>query len=440
MYDLFVIGAGPGGYTAAILGAKRGLKTAIAEAGPFGGTCTNSGCIPTKTWAESTHLLEKIGQAKKFGIAAEKASLNMAELNKRTLRVTSRLGKGIEHLLKSNDVTIYSNQAELLGANLIKVGGENIEAKNIIIASGGSPIKPALFNHSGVLTSNEIFSLDELPASLVIVGGGVIGMEMAHIFNTLGSKVSVIEAMERILINEDPQVSGELQKISRKIKFHTSTMVTDISEQDGQLLIKTDGGDELTADKILLTIGRRPNLPAGADSLELNAGGGIKVDKRMQSSQPNIYAIGDVTGEYTLAYTAAKEAEVAVNNICGQSDQMHYDNIPSVIFTNPEIASVGDLSPDEDCKTGTFPVAGLGRARTKEENHGFATIHCDEFDIIKRVTIMGPCATELISTAALAISQNLSVEEFLKPLFPHPTMGELLKEAAEDVHGLCVHR
>ncbi len=444
MYDLFIIGAGPGGYTAAILGARKGLKVAIAEKGPFGGTCTNTGCIPTKAWCESAHLIEKIQNARKYGLSISDYTADMSGLNKRCQRITTRLGKGIEHLLKTGGVDIVNGEAAILDNETIAVGDQQFKARNIIIATGGAPQKPAIFDHQNVITSDEIFNLTEKPQSLIIVGGGVIGMEMAYIFSTLGTRVTVVEALERILATEDPEVSSALTRSLRKVEIISPARITSVTGSSDGIKAEAEtatGTVTLQAKKMLLSIGRRPSLPQGIEHLDiqLNAAGGIKVDKTMHTG--GIYAIGDATGEYTYAYTAAREAEVAIANITGEPAAMDYDTIPTVIFTSPEIASVGSVPPEmANIREGTFPVAALGRARTMEASDGFAKVITDSSGRLLRVSIMAPNATEMIAWATLAVKQGLNVKEFINPVYPHPVMSELLKEACEDVLGLSIHK
>ncbi|HHO77396.1 MAG TPA: dihydrolipoyl dehydrogenase [Deltaproteobacteria bacterium] len=447
MYDLFVIGAGPGGYTAALLAAKKGLRVGIAEGSNLGGTCTNTGCIPTKTYIESINLFNKIKNASRFGISSDKPILDLASLNKRKTRIVSRLVKGIDHLLGNAGVDVFSCRAEVLDTGKVRLGEVVLPTHNLIIASGSRPKVPALFDVPGVWTSDTLFDITELPVSLTIVGGGVIGMEMAHIFSTLGTKVTVIEAMARILPFEDPDVSEFLKKNSRTVKICTSSRVTDITgEGPYSIAFETPAGkEELVSEKILVCIGRAPVVPPGLEPsvIRMGSSGGIHTDHFMQTSLPGVYAIGDVTGEHMYAYVAGREAEIAIDHITGGSREINYRNIPSIIFTSPEIASVGKSLDELDSletRHGIFPVSALGRARTMEANDGFAHVVCLADGKMARVTIIGPHATELISIASLAIEHRLTAEDFTALYHPHPTLSELLKEAAEDVLGLSVHK
>ena len=344
-YDLFVIGTGPGGYTAALLGAKKGLRVGIAEGSDFGGTCTNKGCIPAKTYIESINLYDHIKNARRFGIEAGSAMLTLEALYKRKTRIVTRLAKGIEYLLNQAGVDIYRGYAGFLTENSIQIGDEQIISTSIIIATGSCPKRPGLFRHDGVLTSDEIFDMRQLPSSLLIVGAGVIGMEMAHVFSNLGAEVTVIEALDRILATEDEEVSRALVSQYKKVRFITSARITAIERtSEFRLFIETLGGVEtVTGEGLLLCIGRKPVIPEGlqAESLELTPSGGIQVDSSMRTNIPGIYAIGDVTGSQMYAYVASKEASVAVDRITGGSRTMDYSAIPSIVFTNPEIASVG---------------------------------------------------------------------------------------------------
>jgi dihydrolipoamide dehydrogenase len=269
-------------------------------------------------------------------------------------------------------------------------------------------------------------------------------MEMAHIFSHLGAEVTVLEAMERILPTEDEEVSEELVSLYRKIRFVTSARVTGIEKTAGfRVTAEREGqSDTFSAQHLLLCIGRKSNIPAGAQELGIrftNAGG-IETDGHMQTNLPGIYAIGDVTGGHMYAYVAAKEAEVAVDHITGGSRSIDYSLIPSVTFTGPEVASVGRSQNLSLLQKGTFPVSALGRARTMEASEGFATVYASPAGRIERVTIVAPHATELIAWATLAISRGLTLEEFLDPYYAHPTMAELVKEAAEDIRGLSIHK
>ncbi|HQG32988.1 MAG TPA: dihydrolipoyl dehydrogenase [Deltaproteobacteria bacterium] len=445
-YDVFVIGAGPGGYTAAILAAKKGLTVGIAEGSRLGGTCTNTGCIPAKTYIESVNLLKKIREAAKFAIDVEKPRLDFPRLKARKDRIVTRLSKGIEFLLKKQGVDVFPCTASVPEPGSVIAGDVLLHTGNTIIATGSRPKRLAIFEKSGIWTSDEVFEATSMPASLAIVGGGVIGMEMAHVFSTMGTDVTIIEAMDRILPLEDKSVSEYMSRIYRKVHILTSSRVTGVEgPEPWRILVDSPGGGRtVEADKVLLCIGRQPLTPPRIEELglERTASGGIRVDEFMRASIPGIYAIGDVTGEYMYAYVASKEAETAVDHIMGGERKISYRNIPSIIFTDPEVASVGsatDMTEVNGVRSGTFPVSALGRARTMEENEGYAEVVSSRSGVIEKINIVAPHATELIPWAGLAVDRDLTIDEFLGPYYPHPLLAEVVKEAAEDIMGFSIH-
>ncbi len=447
-YDLCVIGAGPAGYTAAISASKMGLKTAIFDANTPGGVCTNRGCIPTKTYLETARLLKQVSNAKRFALNVERWSCTLSSLKKRKDRVVSRLAKGVEYLLKENNISLYTSLAEIIDRNTVRSDNEVITTGTILVATGSRPKVMPPLDTEHVWTSDNVFDVDELPSSLLIVGGGAIGMEMAEIFSALGTEVTVVEHMDRILPMEDPIVSEEMTNILRHITILTSSRVDAIhtDSKAGEFEVSIKGPEDnvnLRTEKILVSTGRIPNVPRELleMGIELNARGGIKTGPTMETSIRGIYAAGDVTGEYMLAYVAMKQGKIAAENISGHRKTMDYDYIPSVIFTSPEIASVGrPIEELRGSKKGVFPVSALGRARTMEENTGFAQIYTSSSGKMERITIVAPHATELIGWAALALRKGMNIDEFLSVTFPHPTISEILKEAAEDVLGLSIHK
>ncbi|HQP31487.1 MAG TPA: FAD-dependent oxidoreductase, partial [Deltaproteobacteria bacterium] len=403
--------------------------------------CTNRGCIPAKAYIESINLYKRIRNASRFGIEVGQPAISLAALAKRKERIVSRLVKGIELLLKNSAVDLYPATAEIVSPHTIRVGGTTIETANLLIATGSIP-RPLPFPAPKLWTSDDVFALEKAPASLIIIGGGVIGCEMAHIFSSLGAKVTVIEALDRVLASEDREASSALVKIMREVDFITGARVCAIDGAGPHRVSveAPDGARTLEAEHILACIGRTPVLPPGVKELgpDLRENGGLKVDEYMQTTLPHVYAVGDVTGAHMFAYAASKAAEVAVDHVTGGDKRMSFENIPSIVFTDPEIASVGGAY--DGCSKGTFPVAALGRARTMEVNEGFANVYADANGRLKRISIMAPHATELIAWAGLAIDLNLSVEEFLHPPYTHPTLSEILKEAAEDLLGVSVHK
>jgi dihydrolipoamide dehydrogenase len=445
-YDVFILGTGPGGYSAAILAAKKGLRVGIAEGSALGGTCTNTGCIPAKAYIESVNLLAKFGAAAKFGIDAGTPVVDFAKVKARKDRIVKRLSKGVDYLLKQNRITLFPLNASIPEPGSVKVGDELFRPRSTIIATGARPRRLRVLNGSDCWTSDEVFDVTSLPGSLAVIGAGVVGMEMAHIFSSLGVRVTLIEALDRILPMEIRHVSEYMAKIYHKLEILTSARVEGV-EGSGPWVLGVDtpsGPRAVEADKILVSVGRQPVIPGDLEKLgiKLNDAGGIRTDGHMRTSLPGIYAVGDVTGEHMYAYVASREAEAAVDHITGGTGSISYRNIPSIVFTSPEVASVGDLPEGlepTDCRIGTFPLSALGRARTMEANDGYARIAATKDGRLLRVSIVAPHATELITWAGLAIDQGLTVEQFLESYCPHPVLGEIVKEAAEDILGISVH-
>lgn len=447
-YDLFVIGGGPAGYTAALLAARKGLAVALAEADALGGTCTNRGCIPTKSYIEALRIARTIERAARHGIIPHlDVPVSMDAIRSRTVRIVERLSKGIDFLLKKAGVAVYRGRARLMGKRSVSVDGLCIDTGAILIATGSRPKAPPLGHVQGIMTSDDIFDLTEAPSTAVIMGAGAVGMEMAHILACLGARVTVVEARERILPTEDAEVSRFVKSHYRSIRFITDARVTGARNEEGRIRLEVStprGTDVLDAHACISCIGRDPVLPDGAveAGIETDTSGGILVDGSMRTSVPTVFAAGDVTGRHMYAYVASREAEAAVSAITGEeTGGLDYRAIPKVVFLDPEIASVGEWDADAPATTGVFPVSALGRARTMEESEGFARVVCSrDSRILKHVTIVAPHASELISWAALGVHARLTLEEFLGPVCPHPTMAELLKEACEDALGRCIHK
>jgi len=444
-YDLFVIGGGPAGYTAALLGVRKGLTVGIAEAAGWGGTCTNRGCIPTKTYIDILRTRACYERAARSGVwGSPGEAVNLGALRRRTLRIVGRLSKGIEYLLERSGVGIHRGRARLDGGRAVSVGRERIEAGAILVATGSSPRRAAQLDAQGVITSDDVFDLTDVPSPVVVAGAGAMGMEMAHIFSCLGADVTVIEEQDRILPSLDEEVSRFVENHYRSVRFMTGARILAITPRGPRLSLEVAdraGAVAVEAQACVSCVGRVPVLPEGVREagIELGETGGILVDARMHTSAEGVYAAGDVTGSHMYAYVAAREAEVAVSHITGDTPRtMDYSTVPVVVFLDPEIASVGTTS--HRSRTGAFPVSALGRARAMEISEGFARVSCRPDGVVEGVLIVAPHAAELVSWASLAVHAHLDVEEFLSPLCPHPTMAELLKEAAEDVLGLCLHK
>lgn len=452
--DLLVIGGGPGGYVAAIYAAKNGLKVTLVEKAELGGTCLNVGCIPTKALVKSSEICHNAHNASHFGVQlGEDISVDMKQVIKRKDEVKGRLVSGIDFLMKKNEINVISGQASFIDKSTVSVtGNENytVKAKDIIIATGSKISKIAIpgIDLPFVLNSTTALSCTDLPKSIAVIGGGVIGMEFAFIYKNFGVDVHVIEFMDRLLTMVDSDISKEIQDIATdaNIHIHTNSKVMKIqSSVDGKAIITyedKDGEHLLVSDKVLVAIGREPNLDGLAienSGVILNdKGRGIKVDASMRTNTENIYAIGDVTNIIQLAHVASHQGIVAVNNILNKHKEMDYSAVPNVIFTAPEIASVG-INEDEAKAKGVnisvskFAFAGNGKALTMNEPRGFIKlIKNNETSKIIGGSIIGADASSLISALTLAIANGFSEKEITETIFPHPTTGEVIHEAAMD--------
>jgi dihydrolipoamide dehydrogenase len=452
-YDIGIIGGGPGGYVAAIRAAQLGLKTAVIEKDVVGGTCLNRGCIPTKTYLKHTELIHELKRMDEFGIMVEGYSLDWKKMRERKNKVVNKLTGGIRGLFKKNGVDLIKGMAEVINEHEINISAdknEKIWAENIIIATGSAPIMPGLkgMDLPGVISSKEALDLDELPERIVIIGGGVIGVEMASIYSSLEVEVTIVEILDDILVNFDKEMVNILKKNLKKhgVKLLTSSKVTEIVEKDDELIVKIESEktDQIITDKVLAAVGRKPVF-SGIENLGLEMENGfIKVDSHMETSIAGIYAVGDVTGGMLLAHEASAEGIAAVKNIKG--DYELRDNlIPNCVYSLPEIASVGmteEEAEDEgyQVNVGRFPFKASGKAIAAGHEEGFVKIISDKkWDQILGAQIIGPHATDLIAEAAIAIKLESTSEVLANTIHAHPTLSESVKEAAEDVHNMAVH-
>ncbi|MDD2212703.1 MAG: dihydrolipoyl dehydrogenase [Clostridia bacterium] len=443
-YDLGIIGGGPGGYVAAIRAAQLGRKIVLFEKEKLGGTCLNRGCIPTKTLLQSVKTwreLQKLSRMAITGVDLSEAKIDIAKLQQRKNAAVMRVTKGVAGLLKEHGVQVIQGRAVMEERpDLIWVEDKAYQVRQVIIATGSRPRRLPLpgIDSSAVITSDEALSLEEVPSSLLILGGGVIGVEFALIFRELGAEVTIIEMEERLLPHMDEEIAQEVARIlkSNGIVVHTGARAIEIKE-DTLFLAKAGETKELNGEKILVSVGRTPCYE-GIDVEKLGLKtekGAIITDEFLRTSVPQIYAIGDVNGKYMLAHKASAEALVAVENILGQKQKMDYRVIPQCVYSFPEIASVGltEKEAREKCpesKVGKFPLAANGKAQLEGETKGFVKVIIDDSSqTLLGVHLCGVSATELIAEAVTAMKLGATVEELVKCIHPHPTISEAVQEA-----------
>ncbi len=453
-YDVAVIGGGPGGYVAAIAAAKEGKSVCIIEKAAFGGACLNEGCIPTKTLIKTASLLHEMKNAASFGIeGADPANLtvSMAKVQERRKRVVSRLAGGVKSLLKGNRVTMLAGEASFADAHTLNVGDARVTTANVIIATGSVTFMPPFIPLEGktrVITSKEALELTALPASVAIVGGGVIGIEFAYLLNALGCKVTVLELMDCILPMVDAEVSAMAKKRLEKagVVFHLGAKVRAV--RGDAVVFESDGAESsVSADTVLMAVGRVPdtrglNLEAVGVACHKGA---VVTDECMRTNVPGIYAIGDVNAKMMLAHTASHEGLVAVGHICGKKVAMRYDAIPSCIYLEPEVASVGltEAQAKEKCatvKVGKFPMAANGKSLVEGDSDGMAKVVIDgDTGEILGAHLYCRHATDMIAEIALAMTLEATADEIMETVHPHPTVSEALPEAFMAAFGKAVH-
>lgn len=446
IYDLAILGAGPGGYVAAEKAAAAGLKTILFEKNELGGVCLNEGCIPTKTLLFSAKTLTHAQEAGKYGIElTEEAAINWQKVMARKEKVTKKLVGGIKVGLRDTGVETVRAEAVLKGRDAdgtiaIEAGGMGYNAKNLLICTGSSTAVPPIPGIENAITSCEALNLQTIPESLVIIGGGVIGIEFAALYNALSTKVTVIEMMPEILGAMDREISGMLrqQLTAKGIEFHLGCRVTGV--ESGAVNYRTEEGEPCRAEgaQILLSVGRKANLEGfGLETLGVETGRGIVVDRHMRTSVSGVYAAGDVTGFSMLAHTASREGEVAVNDILGIEDEMSYDAIPGVVYTNPEVAGAGlteEAAEGRDVKISKLPMGYSGRfVAENERGTGLCKIISDAASgRVLGVHMIGTPCSEIIQSACICIEKGLTVSDLQRIVFPHPTVGEILKETAKN--------
>ncbi|WP_163324550.1 dihydrolipoyl dehydrogenase [Draconibacterium mangrovi] len=444
-YDLAIIGAGPGGYVAAERAGAKGLKVVLFEKKELGGVCLNEGCIPTKTLLYGAKIYDSAKSGSKYGVEANDLSFSFDKMMARKNKVVKKLVGGVGLKMKQFNVDVVNDEAMIQKRGVegieIEAGGKAYTAANLMICTGSEafvPPIPGVQGNEEILTNREILQLKEQPKSLVIIGGGVIGMEFASIFNSLGTKVTIIEMLDEILTGMDKGQSAMLRQMYAKkgIEFNLSSKVTKVDgtkvtyEKDGKVT-------EIEGDKILMSVGRKPVITGfGLENLGVELfKGGIKVDEKMRTNIPNVYAAGDVTGFSLLAHTASREGEVVVNNLLGRPDKMRYNAIPGVVYTNPEISGVGLTEETAKAKGIDYKIAELPMAyagRFVAENEGGSgsckVLVGANYGEVLGVHMIGNPSSEMIYGACMAIEAEMTLKEMEEVVFPHPTVSEIFKE------------
>ena len=446
MIDLLILGGGPAGYVAAERAGQAGLKVVLFEKSAMGGVCLNEGCIPTKTLLYSAKMYENALNAEKYGVFGDNIRFDYSKMVSRKKKIVRKLVLGVESKMKSNKVEVVKGEAFINSRSSegIEIGcnGEKYVGRNLLICTGSEASVPPIpgLSEAGdvILTNREILEMTDRPESLVVIGGGVIGMEFASFYNSLGSKVTVVEMLPEIVAGMDLEVSTMLRQIYAKkgIDFNLNSKVVQVDgnkvvfEKDGQM-------HTVEGDKILLSVGRRPVTSGfGLENIGVELlRNGIKVDEKMRTNVPGVFAAGDVTGFSLLAHTASREGEVVVNNLTGRSDIMRYNAIPSVVYTNPEVAGVGETEESAKEKNIAYKVAKLPMAyagRFVAENEGGSGV-CkvlvgEKYGEVIGVHMLGNPSSEIIYGAAMAIEQEMTLKEMQEVVFPHPTVSEIIKE------------
>ena len=458
-YDVLVIGAGPGGYVAAIRAAQLGLRTACAESREtLGGTCLNVGCIPSKALLHASELFQEAssGHLTKFGVEFAGVTLNLDQMHAEKAKAVGELTGGIEFLFKKNKVTWLKGRAAFQDAHTVKIGDQIVTAKDVVIATGSSvtPLPGVEIDQQVVVDSTGALALPKVPEHLVVIGGGVIGLELGSVWRRLGARVTVVEYLDQILPGFDGEVRKESAKLFKKQGFElrTSTKVTGVTVQGGKASVQVEpaaggAGETLQADAVLVAIGRRPNIDGlnlEVAGVKLTQRGQVEIDHDFRTNVAGVWAIGDVAPGLMLAHKAEDEGVAVAENIAGQTGIVNHDVIPSVVYTMPEIAGVG-LSEEAarekgEVKVGKFPFAANSRAKTNRDTDGFVKVIADaKSDRVLGVWIVSSLAGTMIAQAAQAMEFGATSEDIAYTCHAHPTHAEALKEAAMAVQGKPIH-
>ncbi len=441
-YDLIVIGAGPGGYIAAERAGHEGLKVLLIEKDNLGGVCTNWGCIPTKSLLNSSKLYKKAKYSESFGVTAENVQFSLEKAMAHKQDTIDTLRKGIAFLMKKNKVDVVMAEAEVTAADTVVADGKTYKCDNLIVATGSTAFVPPIPGSDlpHVLDNKGILNVERIPENLVVIGGGVIGVEFASFFSNIGVNVSVVEMMDEIIPLMDADFSVALRKSLDKVDFHLKARVTRID--DKKVYFEKDGKETaLEADMVLMAVGRRP-ITMGLEKIGLDvAPQGIRVDEQMKTNLPGVYAIGDVNGKSLLAHSASRMAEVAVNSLLGKQDRMRYSAVPWALYTEPEAAGCGLTEKDAkeqgfSVKTGVMQMRANGRflAEQGKKAPGMCKVVVDaDSNEILGVHLLGSYSSEIIHSAAAMLEMELRVQDVKEMIFPHPSISEIIKDALWEI-------
>ena len=452
-----IIGAGPGGYEAAIMAAKLGAEVTIVEKKMVGGTCLNIGCIPTKALLASADVLTTSLEAEKFGVSNDHTTVDLKLIIERKDKLVSGLVKGIEFLFESNGVNLVRGIGKLIDSKTVEVkrhdgGVETLVSDKILLATGSVPVCPEMFHYDGkkVITSTEALALKPPPKSMIVVGGGVIGCELGQFFSRLGTQITIVEMADQILNIEDESVAKQLlrQFKREKTKVFTASGVTDVNVQDSGVEVTLTNGKILAAEMMMLSIGRASyseGLNLEKLGIKVDHQGHIKVDEKLETSVKGIYAVGDLINTPFLAHIASKEGIIAAENMLGKNKSGVHKAIPRCVYTDPQVAAVGLTEKEAqqrgiNYKTGSFDFRSLGKAQIIGKIQGQVKIIVNEQDVIIGASIIGPEATDLLAELTMAVHFGLTTEALGDVIHPHPTLSEAIMEALHDVHGMSINK
>lgn len=456
--DICILGGGPAGYVAAIIAARLGANVVLIEKEYIGGTCLNWGCIPTKALLKTAETLETIKKSSEYGVEASISSVILANAVSRKDRIVKGLKIGLESLLSNPKIIILRGEGLIEAANKVRVQVDEetiiVDCNKLIITSGSKTLIPSIsgMNLEGVITSNEAINLTEIPDSMTIIGAGAIGLEFATLFNAMGTKITVVELQDKILPQEDIEISAELLKLMKRqgIKFKFGAKVKEIKKADNELqtLIEENGTEsEIGSEKVLMAIGRKTNLTPDIEALGLKLNGkAIAINEFMETSINNVYAAGDAVGGKLLAHLAFAEGKAAAENACGGKTKINYNAVPACVYTHPEVASVGMCEADAiekgySINVGRFDFRNNGRALCQGYRDGFVKVVVDaKTGIVLGAQILGANASELISEITLAITLKAKAEDIANMIHPHPTLSEAIFEACGDAVGKAIHK